>query len=211
MGIISDTNLVVRIDNSLFSWQFGAVILACKFAFGKEPTAEFVDDLIKTKYKKSWFTIFNRDNVTKLDIEEKTPLVPPLSRPEEQEIIKYRKAPDSEMLEKMNLKMGENRARFVLELSPGQTEETEFKIFLWDENEKVVVSDIDGTITKSDVMGQLKTNYIHKGVCLLFNELYKRNYKILYMTARAIGQYAQTRRFLEKEVQESKVCLTQMR
>jgi phosphatidate phosphatase PAH1 len=52
-------------------------------------------------------------------------------------------------------------------------------------------------------MGQLKTNYIHKGVCLLFNELYKRNYKILYMTARAIGQYTQTRRFLEKEVEES--------
>ena len=60
------------------------------------------------------------------------------------------------------------------------------------------MSDIDGTITKSDVMGQLKTNYIHKGVCLLFNEIAKRNYKILYMTARAIGQYGQTRRFLEK-------------
>lgn len=207
MKTIDDSNLVVRIDNSLYTWQLGAVILICKFAFGKEPTAEFVDELIKTKYKKSWFP-FSRDNVTKLDIEEKIPRVPPLARPEEQEIIKYRKAPDSEMLEKMNLKMGENRARVVLELGPGQSEETEFKVFLWDENEQVIVSDIDGTITKSDVMGQLKTNYIHKGVCLLFNELYKRNYKILYMTARAIGQYTQTRRFLEKEVEESKGWLT---
>jgi phosphatidate phosphatase PAH1 len=33
----------------------------------------------------------------------------------------------------------------------------------------VIISDIDGTITRSDVMGQLKTNYIHKGVCLLYN------------------------------------------
>lgn len=72
------------------------------------------------------------------------------------------------------------------------------------------MSDIDGTITKSDVMGQLKTNYIHKGVCLLYNEVYKRNYKILYMTARAIGQYNQTRRFLEKEVEESNSILIQM-
>ena len=52
-------------------------------------------------------------------------------------------------------------------------------------------------------MGQLKTNYIHKGVCLLYNEIYKRNYKFLYMTARAIGQYSQTRRFLEKEEEEN--------
>ena len=71
-------------------------------------------------------------------------------------------------------------------------------IYLWDENEQVVVSDIDGTITKSDVMGQLRTNFIHKGVCLLFNEVYKRNYKILYMTARAISQYGYTRKFLDK-------------
>jgi hypothetical protein len=114
--------LVVRIDNSLYTWQLGAVILACKFAFGKEPTAEFVDDLIKAKIKKSWFTIFGRDNVTKLDIEEKTPMVPPLNRPEETEIIRYRKVPDSDMLAKMKLKMGENKARFVLELTPGQSE-----------------------------------------------------------------------------------------
>lgn len=75
---------------------------------------------------------------------------------------------------------------------------------MWDEQEKVVISDIDGTITRSDVMGQLKTNYIHKGVCLLYNEIYRRGYKLLYMTARAIGQYGQTKRFLRKEVEESK-------
>ena len=66
-----------------------------------------------------------------------------------------------------------------------------------------MISDIDGTITRSDVMGQLKTNYIHKGVCLLYNEVYRRGYKMLYMTARAIGQYGQTKRFLRKEVEES--------
>ena len=73
------------------------------------------------------------------------------------------------MLEKMKLKSGENQAKFVLQVAPGVVQEAEFQIFLWDENEKVIISDIDGTITRSDVMGQLKTNYIHKGVCLLFN------------------------------------------
>lgn len=83
LGIINDTNLLVRIDNSIYTWQLGAAILACKFAFGKEPEEEFVDKMIKAKFKKSWFTIFGRDNVTKLDIEEKAPpRVPPLIRAE---------------------------------------------------------------------------------------------------------------------------------
>lgn len=73
----------------------------------------------------------------------------------------------------------------------------------------MVISDIDGTITRSDVMGQLKTNYIHKGVCLLYNEIHRRGYKLLYMTARAIGQYGQTKRFLRKEVEESRFCFMQ--
>lgn len=30
---------------------------------------------------------------------------------------------------------------------------TEAYLFLWDANEKIIVSDIDGTITKSDVIG----------------------------------------------------------
>ena len=63
--------------------------------------------------------------MTKLDIQESEPppsLAPP--KLEDTEIIRYRKAPDSEMLAKMKLKMGENKAKFVLELPNGQPEET---------------------------------------------------------------------------------------
>ena len=42
------------------------------------------------------------------------------------------------------------------------------KIFLWNYNDKLIISDIDGTITKSDIAGQLLTNYIHSGVTKLF-------------------------------------------
>jgi hypothetical protein len=34
LGIINNSNLVVRIDNSLYTWQLGAAVLASKFAFG---------------------------------------------------------------------------------------------------------------------------------------------------------------------------------
>lgn len=70
------------------------------------------------------------------------------------------------------------------------------KIFLWDCSQKFVISDIDGTITKSDILGQILSRWIHPGVTKLFKEVYKRNYKIIYLTARAIGQYQQTCKFL---------------
>jgi phosphatidate phosphatase LPIN len=89
-----------------------------------------------------------------------------------------------------------NKAKFIL--NTGTTkEEIHMKIFLWDYREKLIVSDIDGTITKSDIAGQLLNNYIHLGVTKLFAEAYKRGYKIVYLTARAIGQYNQTTKFLE--------------
>ena len=106
LEIINDSKLMVRIDNSLYTWQLGAAILACKFAFGKEPGKDFYE-VIQAKTKKSWYQIFGRDNVTKLDIEESGPSNLKLSsKLEDTEIVRYRKAPDSEMLKKMGLKMG---------------------------------------------------------------------------------------------------------
>jgi hypothetical protein len=67
LAVINDANLIVRIDNALYTWQLGAAVLACKFAFGEEPV-RLVDEVIRAKNKKSWFQIFGRDNVTKLDI-----------------------------------------------------------------------------------------------------------------------------------------------
>lgn len=49
------------------------------------------------------------------------------------------------------------------------------KIFLWSANSKIVVSDVDGTITKSDVMGHvsymLGRDWTHKGVAQLFSKI----------------------------------------
>lgn len=117
LGLINDTNLIVRIDNSLYTWQLGAAVLACKFAFGEEPD-RLVDEVIRAKNKKSWFPIFNRDNVTKLDIEKEPPSTSafpaPPTRLDDQEIIRYRKTPDHELLSRMRLRPGENQAKFVL-------------------------------------------------------------------------------------------------
>lgn len=111
-------------------------------------------------------------------------------------MIKYRKTPDSDILKKMKLKYGKNVAKFELDAGDGYRDIVTMKIFLWDHSEKIIISDIDGTITKSDILGQILSKWIHGGVTKLFTEIYKRHYKIIYLTARAIGQYQQTSKFL---------------
>ena len=54
----------------------------------------------------------------------------------------------SEDLEALNLKPGRNKALYV---STELSATLEFSVFLYDEDDKLVVTDIDGTITESDI------------------------------------------------------------
>ena len=55
-------------------------------------------------------------------------------------------------------------------------------VFLWSVHDTIVISDIDGTVTKSDIRGVIDTlltetyGHVHEGVCSFFSELvqYKR-------------------------------------
>ncbi len=66
------------------------------------------------------------------------------------------------------------------------------KIFLWNYYDRIVISDIDGTITKSDVMGQILPlvgrDWSQSGVTELFTNIEKNGYRFMYLSARAIGQ-----------------------
>ena len=68
----------------------------------------------------------------------------------------------------------------------------------WDH--KLVVSDIDGTITKSDVLGHLGQllgyDWTHSGVAGLFNAIAKNGYSLLYLSSRSIAQASLTRDYL---------------
>lgn len=68
----------------------------------------------------------------------------------------------------------------------------------WDH--KLVVSDVDGTITKSDVLGHLGQllgyDWTHSGVAGLFNAIAKNGYSLLYLSSRSIAQASVTRDYL---------------
>eukprot|EP00804_Cyclotella_cryptica_P016506 CCRYP_004722-RA/>CCRYP_004722-RA protein AED:0.02 eAED:0.02 QI:106/1/1/1/0/0/2/1184/328 len=76
------------------------------------------------------------------------------------------------------LNYGRNLIRYILFGERGDiVATTEAFLYLWSACDSVIVSDVDGTITKSDVRGvidtvvQEKFAHIHSGVCKFFNEL----------------------------------------
>ena len=74
-------------------------------------------------------------------------------------------------------------------------------VYKWKESDKVVISDIDGTITKSDVMGyifpSIGKDWTQEGVTKLYKKIHDNGYKFLYLSSRAIGQASMTKSYLE--------------
>lgn len=110
--------------------------------------------------------------------------------------------PTAEQLADLDLKPGANTIRFIVEASAA---EVECRIFLWGPDVKIVISDVDGTITRSDVLGHVLPavgrDWSHVGVAGLYSEIAKHGYKFMYLTARPIGMASTTRDFLHGVVQ----------
>ncbi|KAF8971650.1 hypothetical protein BGZ46_010239 [Entomortierella lignicola] len=113
----------------------------------------------------------------------------------------------SEQLRSLNLKKGANAVSFSVSSAYQGTATCVAKIFLWDYDSRVVISDIDGTITKSDALGHIFAmagrDWTHLGVAKLFTDIRSNGYHILYLTSRAIGQADYTRKYLQKVEQNS--------
>ncbi|KAJ7368702.1 Lipin/Ned1/Smp2-domain-containing protein [Mycena albidolilacea] len=105
----------------------------------------------------------------------------------------------SDQLKSLNLKPGPNSITFSL--STSGTIACTARIFVWDSTDLVLVSDIDGTITKSDALGHVFAmvgrDWTHLGVAKLYTDITRNGYKIMYLTSRAIGQADATRDYLK--------------
>jgi phosphatidate phosphatase LPIN len=106
----------------------------------------------------------------------------------------------------LNLQPGVNTIQFsVVSGFQGKAVCTS-KIFLWNHDAKIVISDVDGTITKSDVLGHVFTmvgkDWTHAGVANYYTNIAKNGYHFLYLTSRAIGQANYTREYLAGVAQD---------
>ena len=92
---------------------------------------------------------------------------------------------------------GGNLARYYV---PTLDIEVRFIIYLYGQNQRLVISDIDGTITTSNIQGfilpQLGIDAAHDDVVRLLDSIGDRGYTVLYLTARSMGWDQQTREYL---------------
>ncbi|KAI6230717.1 LNS2 protein [Aphelenchoides fujianensis] len=104
---------------------------------------------------------------------------------------------NSDQLKSLRLEYGSNDARFSIT--------TKFQA----RNGVIVISDIDGTITRSDVLGQVLPHiggtWAHAGVAELFSRIHLNGYRMVYLSSRAIGQSRQTKAYLRSVAQESRM------
>ncbi|KAI9251190.1 Lipin/Ned1/Smp2-domain-containing protein [Sporodiniella umbellata] len=112
----------------------------------------------------------------------------------------------SDQLKSLGLKSGANTISFSVSSAYQGTATCAAKIFYWKHNYNIVISDIDGTITKSDALGHVFTmigkDWTHNGIAKLYTDISNNGYHFLYLTSRAIGQADYTRDYLKKVVQE---------
>ncbi|XP_060025938.1 phosphatidate phosphatase LPIN1 isoform X4 [Lagenorhynchus albirostris] len=128
--------------------------------------------------------------------------LPSTSRPPLLSSVGYKKTLrlTSEQLKSLKLKNGPNDVVFSVTTQYQGTCRCEGTIYLWNWDDKVIISDIDGTITRSDTLGHilptLGKDWTHQGIAKLYHKVSQNGYKFLYCSARAIGMADMTRGYL---------------
>ncbi|XP_027149353.1 phosphatidate phosphatase PAH1-like [Coffea eugenioides] len=117
--------------------------------------------------------------------------------------------PTSEQLASLNLKGGRNSIVFTFSTPMLGKQQVDARIYLWKWDTRVVISDVDGTITRSDLLGQFMplvgVDWSQTGVAHLFSAIKENGYQLLFLSARAISQAYNTRQFLLNLKQDGKV------
>jgi phosphatidate phosphatase LPIN len=107
---------------------------------------------------------------------------------------------------------GKNLVTFQFTSSVWGKQTVKAHLWVWGWQAKVVISDVDGTITKSDVLGHLAPmvgkDWNHAGIARLYNSIKANGFEFLFLSSRAVSQSSNTRRYLEKLTQDGET-LTQ--
>nr|XP_025886636.1 phosphatidate phosphatase PAH2-like isoform X2 [Solanum lycopersicum] len=116
--------------------------------------------------------------------------------------------PEPEQLATLNLKEGKNIVVFTFSTAMLGKQQVDARIYLWRWDANIVISDVDGTITRSDVLGQFMPlvgrDWSQTGVAHLLSAIKENGYQLLFLSARSISQAYLTRQFLFNLMQDGK-------
>eukprot|EP01059_Diplonema_ambulator_P033423 TRINITY_DN6975_c0_g5_i1.p1 TRINITY_DN6975_c0_g5~~TRINITY_DN6975_c0_g5_i1.p1 ORF type:complete len:527 (+),score=93.00 TRINITY_DN6975_c0_g5_i1:97-1677(+) len=114
--------------------------------------------------------------------------------------------PPHDVLVKMNLVVGRNDIKFLVSSRMRGTQVLYCRAYLVPHDKKIVISDVDGTITKSNVGGQiagfLKKDFSHPGIAKFYSDLSASGHQIIYLTSRPITSNNSTREYIDSVRQE---------
>uniref|UniRef100_A0A674DB60 phosphatidate phosphatase n=1 Tax=Salmo trutta TaxID=8032 RepID=A0A674DB60_SALTR len=224
-AIIDNPNLVVRISNRYYNWTLAAPLILSMQAFQKNLPKATEEAWVKEKMPKKsgrwWF--WRKSSVKQVGTaSQMVKAVEDSSSDEESKELNtvaptehvhtelpaptgshsYMKSLrlSSDQIVSLKLREGPNDVTFSITTQYQGTCRCEGTIYLWNWDDKVIISDIDGTITKSDVFGQilpqLGKDWTHQGIAKLYHSVHENGYKFLYCSARAIGMADMTRGYL---------------
>ena len=218
--ILSDPNFVVRINGKFYPWRVAAPILMSRICFNEPlPTENIVKLNLEQKQSriKSWFNWSKKSDQISIESEPKTPkfigtpceltniIDKPLPLHPEAEFLlpcNISNVLTPDQLAALPLKEGPNEVSLSVITRYQGTCTVDCTLYLWNYYDKIIISDIDGTITKSDVFGQifpiLGKDWSQKGVTDLYSKIGANGYKFIYLSARSIGQSNPTRSLLQK-------------
>uniref|UniRef100_A0A8C2ZES6 phosphatidate phosphatase n=1 Tax=Cyclopterus lumpus TaxID=8103 RepID=A0A8C2ZES6_CYCLU len=224
-SIIDDPNLVVKIGSKYYNWSSAAPLMLAMQAFQKPLPKAAVENIMKEKMPKKggrwWFSWRGRNSGSKSVIAshladnslllrfryemngaamQSSPTIQ--SEPGLTLGVSYKKTLrlTSEQLLSLKLQDGPNDAVFSVTTQYQGTCRCQGTIYLWNWDDKIIISDIDGTITRSDTLGHilptLGKDWTHQGIAHLYHKVSQNGYKFLYCSARAIGMADMTRGYL---------------
>uniref|UniRef100_A0A674N667 phosphatidate phosphatase n=1 Tax=Takifugu rubripes TaxID=31033 RepID=A0A674N667_TAKRU len=209
-SVIDDPNLVVKIGNKYYNWSTAAPLMLAIQVYQKPLPQASVENIMKEKMPKKggrwWFSWRSRNSdiksVESSSSDEDHRLSSQVDRPMAAASVCYKKTLrlTSEQLENLQLKEGPNEVVFSVTTQYQGTCRCHGTIYLWNWDDKIIISDIDGTITRSDTLGHilptLGKDWTHQGIASLYHKVSLNGYKFMYCSARAIGMADMTRGYL---------------
>lgn len=236
-SVLKNDKLVVRIGGQYFPWDAAEPIILGMASFGQECIFESKGMIAVDKVAKApegelsivpsggswrlWPFSFRKSKTMDstqpaLDDSKGTDSVISFESNQDKSMNKTRAVkrvmrstiPTSEEVASLNLKEGQNVITFTFSTPMLGRQKVDARIYLWKWDTKIVVSDVDGTITKSDVLGQFMPlvgkDWSQTGVAHLFSAIKENGFQFIFLSARAISQAYLTRQFLFNLKQDGK-------
>ncbi|KAI3738385.1 hypothetical protein L2E82_28415 [Cichorium intybus] len=183
MGISTATetfNTHLKIDDKYFTWDKAAHIVLGMAAYGLQMPIDPNDSIpvedsglpsTPSRRWRLWPIPFRRvktldhntsnlsgedvflDSESVFDSPQAVETTPTSSASPKKQFVRTQ-TPTTEQISSLNLKEGQNMVSFIFSTRVLGVQKVDAHIYLWKWNARIVISDVDGTITKSDVLGQ---------------------------------------------------------